>query len=323
MQSIQAIPSTQYEQTMHEIVRPYLAEHARAGETHGLYYEVYDQPKAEVTLVISHGFCETSVKYGEVIYELHRRGIRVVAFDHYGHGRSRRVPELGRLVHIDRFEEYPEGIGHIVDEVARPLAEKDGSRLCLLGHSMGGAAALIYLERNPTAFDRAVLNAPMVKMNVGGTGRYLASVCLSAAACLLGKAKDKPFVMSESDPAKERVEESGCDSATRFSEYQAQLLADPKLQHSASTYGWVYQASRATSLILQDKWIEKLTMPILMITAGKDVYVRNDAIDALCQKAPKTLRREVFPESRHEIYRGTDETISRWLTLVYGFLTEA
>ena len=321
MQNIQAIPSAVYEQTMRETVRPYLKAHARPGECQGLYYEVYDQEEpAPATLVISHGFCETALKFGEVIYELHRRGIRVIAFDHYGHGRSRREAALGRLVHIDRFEQYAEGLGMIAEQIAKPLAAKDGSPLCLLGHSMGGAAALIYLERHPETFARAVLNAPMVQMYTAPSP-FWAGVAISGGACMLGRAKKRAFVMNDFDAAKENVEHSACDSPTRFAEYLSQMVADPRLQHAAGTYGWVYEGSRATGLILQKPLAARLTMPLLMITAGRDQYVRNDAIDRLCAMVP-SIRRETFPDSRHEIYRGSDENISRWLTLVYNFLTD-
>ena len=76
-----------------------------------------------------------------------------------------------------------------------------------------------------------------------------------------------------------------------------------------------------TGKILAPEAAARLRMPLLFLTAGRDTLVRNDAIERLCALAPDT-RRVHFPESRHEIYRGEDQTVQRWMEAVLAFLEE-
>ena len=74
-----------------------------------------------------------------------------------------------------------------------------------------------------------------------------------------------------------------------------------------------------TAKILAPEAVARLKMPLLFLTAGKDTLVRNDAIARLCAMAPDA-RRVDFPESKHEIYRGEDATVQRWVQTVLDFL---
>ena len=115
---MQIIHENEYEETMKNIVTPYLLSHRRelyvpgadypfrneskriTGKIHMLQYlSDIDMPKGVV--VISHGFTESAVKYDEVAYYFLKEGYHVYIPEHCGHGRSYRLTADPSLVHID------------------------------------------------------------------------------------------------------------------------------------------------------------------------------------------------------------------------------
>lgn len=318
MSEFRVIGSQGYAQAMSEQVLPYLRAHVRAEkEEGGLYCEFYPREECRGTVMLSHGFTENCAKFAEIIYYLHRAGYQVATMDHRGHGRSQRDETLGRLIHVDRFETYVEDMHRLVERLVRPNAQ--GKPAFLLGHSMGGAISLMYLEAHPEVFSKGILTAPMVQVN-SAPFSFRAGKCLADSACRLGLSRKRAFITRDYDPG-ETLEKSACSGRARFEWYHALCLEEPLFQQAAATYGWVREAAGVTGKILAPEAAARLRMPLLFLTAGRDTLVRNDAIERLCALAPDT-RRVHFPESRHEIYRGEDQTVQRWMEAVLAFLEE-
>lgn len=316
MEKLQLISSDNYQQTMNEQVLPYLRAHVRAGrEENGLYYEFYPLDEFKGTVMLSHGFTENCAKFAEIIYYLHRAGYQVATMDHRGHGRSQREKGLEDLVHIDRFETYVEDMHRMVRLMVLPDAKEKPT--CLIGHSMGGAISLMYLEAHPEVFTRGILTAPMVQVN-SAPFSFRAGKGLADGACLLGKTRKRAFVTSPYSHD-ETLEKSCCCGQARFDWYHDLCEKEPLFQQGAASFGWVREAAGVTAKILAPEAVARLKMPLLFLTAGKDTLVRNDAIERLCAMAPDA-RRVDFPESKHEIYRGEDATVQRWMQTVLDFL---
>ena len=118
---MQIIHENEYEETMKNIVMPYLLSHRRelyvpgadypfrneskriTGKIHMLQY-LADEPRG--VIVISHGFTESAVKYDEVAYYFLKEGYHVYIPEHCGHGRSYRLTADPSLVHIDTWRRY-------------------------------------------------------------------------------------------------------------------------------------------------------------------------------------------------------------------------
>lgn len=317
MEAFQVIPSARYQQVMQQEVLPYLRAHVRAGrEENGLYYEFYPLDDFRGTVLLSHGFTENCAKFSEITYYLHRAGYQVAAMDHRGHGRSQREASLGRLVHCDRFDAYVEDMERMVSRLVLPHA--GGKPTCLIGHSMGGAIALLYLEAHPEVFSRAVLTAPMVQVQ-SAPFRFETAQRMTEALCRHGMSRRRAFITRDYSP-RERFESSPCSGRARFDWYKALCEQEPSFQQAAATYGWVQQATTVTARIMDHEAAARLKLPLLFLTAGQDTLVRNDTIERLCILAP-SARRVQFPESRHEIYRGEDATVQRWMETVLAFLS--
>ena len=120
-------------------------------------------PEASADCVLVGGFAECIEKYFETIGDLTARGYSVWCLDWRGQGgseRPRRLPSRPRPRRFDRDAGELAAFTEKATSGRRP-------RL-LIGHSMGGATALLCLRRYPGLFDAAVLSAPMLGISAGG-----------------------------------------------------------------------------------------------------------------------------------------------------------
>jgi pimeloyl-ACP methyl ester carboxylesterase len=115
-----------------------------------LYYE--DHGSGSQVLLMAHGalgsitFSET---YGLSASALAQRGLRVVAYDARGHGRSG---------YSTRASDY--GKQALADELHQLLDVLGLTRVSICGTSMGATSALLFAQAHPTRVERLVLRSP-------------------------------------------------------------------------------------------------------------------------------------------------------------------
>src|SRR6476646_3740334 len=114
----------------------------------GVQLAVRDQgpSRAEATVVLLHGLCLEKGSWAGQIRHLTRQWgdrIRIISYDHRGHGRSGSAPNRTYTV-----EQLAEDLADVL------TALRVTGPLTLAGHSMGGMVALAYLGRPPA--DRPV-----------------------------------------------------------------------------------------------------------------------------------------------------------------------
>lgn len=143
----------------------------------GVALAVHDMgpPKAQRTVVFLHGLCLTHACWADQIAYLSRRygrSVRMISYDHRGHGRSGPAPVSS--YRIDR----------IAEDLAQVLAAAQvRGQVTLVGHSMGGMAALAYMGRpdRPVEPHGLVLIATTAgKLAERGLGRLLATPATTA-----------------------------------------------------------------------------------------------------------------------------------------------
>jgi pimeloyl-ACP methyl ester carboxylesterase len=141
---------------------------------------------ADHTVVFLHGLCLNQTSWERQITYLVRRygrSVRVISYDHRGHGRSAAAP----------MSSYR--IDQLADDLARVLTALDVSGpLTLVGHSMGAMTALAYLGRpaaeRPIEPHGLVLIATCAgKLAERGLARLLAT---PAPAALVGLIEHTP-----------------------------------------------------------------------------------------------------------------------------------
>lgn len=129
------------------------AESAGAGaKLHVTHWLPKDLPKAIVLL--AHGYAEHAGRYAHVARRLTDAGYAVYAVDHWGHGRSD-----GEGGYVPRFSAYLDGMAELLALVE--INHGDTPRL-LLGHSMGGLIATLFLIERQQAFVAAALSGPAI-----------------------------------------------------------------------------------------------------------------------------------------------------------------
>ncbi len=103
-----------------------------------IYYQSWKPERnSKAILLVAHGFCEHSGRYGNVVNHFIPKGYAVYALDHRGHGRSD-----GARVQIDHFTDYIKDLKTFFDIVHN---ENPDRKIFLVGHSMGSAISLFYV----------------------------------------------------------------------------------------------------------------------------------------------------------------------------------
>ncbi|HEY2205280.1 MAG TPA: alpha/beta hydrolase [Pseudonocardia sp.] len=117
-------------------------------------------PDAPVTVVLAHGWTLDTRSWGPVARALARSGrppVRVVRYDHRGHGRSAPVASSGMTI-----DALADDLADLITAVA-PTGP-----VVLAGHSMGGMTAMALAERHPALFAERVAGVALVSTAAGG-----------------------------------------------------------------------------------------------------------------------------------------------------------
>ncbi|HEX5494432.1 MAG TPA: alpha/beta fold hydrolase [Mycobacteriales bacterium] len=134
-----------------------------AGDGTTLYLEEHGDPDAPVTVVLTHGWALDRRTWRAQIAGLLRaagRPVRILAYDHRGHGRSDPAPP-GTAT-----------IGQLGDDLAEVLTRHaTAGRVVLAGHSMGGMTIMALAERHRSLFTDRVAGVAFVSTSGGHLSR--------------------------------------------------------------------------------------------------------------------------------------------------------
>ncbi len=249
--------------------------------------------ETRLALVMVHGFSAHCGLYRHVGAAFAAQGIAVTQFDSRGHGRSE-----GLRGHVDRFDEYIEDLARVV---AWARSQSPAKPWALLGHSMGGAVSLAFaLERGRAERPNLlVLAAPWLKlrMKVSAPKRAAANVVSRVLPTLRG-------------PNGLRAED-----ISRNPQVQAGFRKDP-LVHHVATAGWFMEMLRTQAMIRARA--RTLTVPTLMLLAGEDRIVANEANLSFARDAGGVVEVHDCPTLFHELFLEPEAAavladISAWL----------
>jgi lysophospholipase len=233
-------------------------------------------PRATVILV--HGTGEHHGRYEHVAHFLNRHGIEVVTGDLPGWGRS-----PGLKGHIDRFEQYLDGVKAWVEAVS---AECEGKRpIFVLGHSLGGLVATRFVQRYAGRQRLAglILSSPCVELKIAVSPwkKRLASVLDRVWPTLRLPNDIKPHMVSR-DPL-----------------VQEQYRTDP-LNYAKVSVRWFQELQRS----MQQAWEERnqLEIPLLVLQAGDDCLINPGGVERFVSGvASSDVRYVCLPGLYHEV----------------------
>jgi len=269
--------------------------------------------------VLLNGQTEFIEKYFEVIDELRGRGFAVAALDWRGQGGSGRlVPEAPLLVHIDDFADYDADLSAFMDKIVAPMLSGD-RRPVAVAHSMGGHILLNYLNRNPQTFAACAFCAPMLMFSTRGQPRWLVSA-ITNIMMLTGHGKDGVWGLAGRDPLTMRFEQQLVTSdRARFQRTQDFLRLHPELRTCGPTWGWVAAADRALTRFAQPGFAERISVPALIMGAGRDRIVISEAARRFAARMPACVY-QAIEQAEHEILMERDELRGQFWQAFDGFM---
>jgi pimeloyl-ACP methyl ester carboxylesterase len=131
----------------------------RAEDGVPLHVELDGDPRAPLTVILTHGFTASLREWEPQLPALRPRA-RVVLWDHRGHGRSGRTRPSSAT--IDRTGH---DLGAVLDAVA-PTGP-----VVLAGHSMGGMSVMALARQRPELFGGRVVGVLLLATSAGGLVR--------------------------------------------------------------------------------------------------------------------------------------------------------
>lgn len=121
------------------------------------FYGQYWQPeKAEAVVVIVHGMGEHSGRYEHVAKKLTDNNFGVIAFDHFGHGKT-----TGKRGHNPGYDDVLNSVSKLIDKAKEVFSNKP---MFLYGHSMGGNTVINYVLRKNNSLNGVIATSPMLKL---------------------------------------------------------------------------------------------------------------------------------------------------------------
>jgi len=122
-----------------------------------IYYQTWlpeGDPKG--ILLVVHGLAEHCGRYMNLVNHFVPLGYAVYGMDHVGHGKSD-----GVRVHVQRFEDFTDTLRTFFDMAKQRHPE---TPIFMVGHSLGGLIAAVYLVEHPSGLTGAILSGPSVKI---------------------------------------------------------------------------------------------------------------------------------------------------------------
>lgn len=273
------------------------------------------KPEHTKAIVIVNGRSESIVKYQEVFFDLFHQGYDIYSYDHRGQGHSDHLVINSDIGHVVDFHDYVDDLETFVNNV---VIQKTHQKRMILAHSMGGAIALLYAARKPTAIDSLVLSAPMLGINLSPVLEKIAKpVCyfLSRFQHPAGFGPgqfpycSKPFEKNTLTLSK-----------PRFTCFNQLCEEDDMLKLGGASAQWIWQSMAASERALEAA--KCIKMPILLMQAAQDKTVSNDKMFdfyRIRKDASLPIQFEILANASHELLFETDKVRNKTLALLLHF----
>jgi alpha-beta hydrolase superfamily lysophospholipase len=256
--------------------------------------------RARGSIVLSGGRTEPIEKYYETIGDFMERGFVVLAHDWRGQGLSSR--DLS-----DRLKGHTRGYKAYLGDFKALLAAfqtRMPKPWVAVGHSMGGCLTLLAMAQGETRFAAAILSAPMLGVKTGKVGPRAARTA-ARLQILLGRAAQ--YVRGQPRRSFEDEFEGNVltHDEARFRRTRGLIAAEPQLALGAPTWGWLDFALGACAYLAKPERLNRITVPVVIVSADDDRLVDNaaQAAAARCLPQGKLIKAS---GAYHEILMETD-----------------
>lgn len=259
------------------------------------------------SVLISAGRTEMGEKFLELAYDLNKLGFSPIYITtHRGQGKSDRAINHPYKGYVRKFRYYSDDLNTLAGIIKN---ENKGTKLYLIGHSMGGAVGIEYLERFKSVFTKAAFTSPMVQIYFTGGANESSALKDTALACFI---PFKPYCTSyvpggknpSSNPAFEGNDVTS--SKVRF-EFKKELFKlFPNAMLGSATIRWVRESIFAGRRMRAQKNLDKITTPFLMFVAQNDTVVDNNGLLRACDKT-SLCKSHLVLGALHNLFMERDE----------------
>lgn len=282
----------------------------------------FDMPAGEGgrrgSLLFQGGRGDIFEKYFEAFVGWRAAGWAITAFDWRGQGGSGRLGADPRIGHLVGFAPL---IADLRGFWADWAATAPGPHVAI-GHSMGGYLLLRGLVEGSIDPAAAVLVAPMLGVNASPFGAPLAER-VAAGMLRIGRPDRAAWRDNERPHTLATRQALLTHDPRRYGEEIAWKAERPELALGPPSWSWVLAALRETRQLRDDSRIDRLTVPLLILSADADKLVDPAATAAVAARLPAAELIRFGPESAHEILREADPVRDRALAAIDAFLDRA
>ena|GEM_PF-482950 len=308
-----AVSEDSFNQTYASSIVPYVKDNAVAGEIRmddgaTLGYQSIRNPREKGIVVLLGGHSESYVKYAELFYDLRDLGITFYALDLRGQGFSTRMLPDREKDFIPAYDRYLVDLKSFMKSVVRP---RPNEKVLLLGHSLGGAVAAAYAERNPGDINGLILSSPYLGSKTGAP-----VLLLLRALDILGRGKE---YVPGGGPFKFVTFEQNVETHSRVR--HAQKMQDykdhPEIRLGYPTNHWMVETERMGDDVVKNAKL--ISCPLLVFQAEDDRYAGSGAQDRFCAAIPHS-KKIIFLGAYHEVLLESDSIRDLALAAIRNFV---
>ncbi len=243
----------------------------RASDGTALHVHRWPSQGTRGTVLVVHGLGEHGGRYAHVAAWLAARGLRVLGYDHRGHGRSG-----GPRGVIPTADALVDDLATVTD-ILRPAT----GPFVLLAHSMGGAVAAQFVAEARRPVDALILSSPALAAKLSAVQRLQLRIGLAIAPFLTqGNGIDANDISHDADVVRRYLGDPL--NHDRICARLAKSVLDGGEVARTAAAGW--------------------SVPTLVVYAGADAIVDPAGSDAFAASAPReVVESERFPGLFHEI----------------------
>jgi len=261
----------------------------RSADGTALHLEVFG-PETGPTAVLAHGWTEALQYWIYIIRALSERGVRVVAYDQRGHGRSE--PGRGGDYALERFGEDLEAV--------LTACVPEGGRAVIAGHSLGAMSIAAWAEHHDV--ERHAAAAALLNTGVGDliSEQLLFPLPQIAQALnrtlatrgILGNRAPLPRFSTPLSSAAIRYVAFGPDaSPAQVAFYERMLVTSPPDARA--------KIGIAMSAMDLHHVLPRLTVPTIVLAGARDRLTPPSHARRIAGRLPQLVRLIVLPDTGH------------------------
>ncbi len=277
-----------------------------------IHYALFIHPDDTTpSLVLVPGRSESYLKYQELAFDLYQKGFNIFIIDHRGQGLSERLIANKHKGYVVKFQHYIDDLKYFIDHI---VAKNSTSKPYILAHSMGGAIATRFMQDSPDSVRAAVIASPMLGFNSGSIPSPIATGLIKIKLTLNRMFSVHPwyFIGQQGFSTVSFSKNKLTHSAPRYQNFSDLYQQNKSIQLGGVTCHWLAQSIGAQKEIFAK--INQLKTPILVLQAGKDTVVCQQAQNKFCQQLhalqPQSCPDGVpirFDDAYHELFFEIDD----------------